>query len=287
MKKLLIVSMMALAIVACNKSRPTATDAASADDGAPSKENRSGNAEADGGNAGDETQPNTMAFAASEGRASTYAGKIGGKIEATLMLHRLGSVARGTMTYKSSGKPIAVLGKVEEDGTFFLREYLPDGLVTGVMMGHMKGDKLSGTWNGTAKENDLQMEMTRTQMESDEDWPYFPLTASTAGEYGYHYPAMAGNAGAAGGIILKHKDERWTFSIDCVTGPPGYRTASIEETEAEVVGDMEIHHTLADGDCQFVIRFFDGFAVVEHVGEHYDCGFGMGAGIEGEYLKLR
>ena len=99
-------------------------------------------------------------------------------------------------------------------------------------------------------------------------------------------PARPGDAGAAGGITVKNAGGKLTYSIDCVNGPPGYHVATIEETEGTLEGD-EITYNMADGDCQIVIRFFKGFAVVEHISGHYDCGFGMGAGVEGEYMKLR
>jgi hypothetical protein len=238
------------------------------------------------GNAGDESQPNTMALAAEGQSHSTYTGKIGGKIEASLDLFRTEQILRGTITYKKSGKPIMVLGTRGEGNTFFLREYLPDGLITGVMSGEMKDDEISGTWFGTGKGQELKLEMALTNLEAETAWPY-ASSGSVVGEYGYHYPAVStGDPGANGGLRIKKSGDQYIFSIECMNGPPGYHMAVVEDVKGTLEGD-EINFTIPDFDCQFVIRFFEGYATVEPIELSVDCGFGMGASIEGEYVKLK
>lgn len=285
MKKILMYGLLALGLAACS-SKTTATDAASAQDGAAAQGNGTGDS-GSGGNAGDMSEPNTMALAAADEGSWTesYSGTLNGKIEATLDLHGLGDVVRGTITYKSSGKPIMVLGTKGEDGTMFLREFQPDGLITGVLSGTSKNGKYVGTWSGNDKEFKMDLSSTRSKSTGDQ-WPY-AVQHSVAGEYAYHYPEPEkGMAGAAGTVRIIPKGDQVTFSMDCVNGPPGYHQAFIDETAATIENN-EIRYSMPDADCEFVIRFFQGFVMVEHIGEHYDCGFGMGAGIEGEYVKVR
>lgn len=242
--------------------------------------------EGDGGNAGDESMPNTMALAATQCTKSMYDGKIDGKIEASLSLYNRGGVVRGSITYKKGNKPIMVLGRMEGDGNFFLREYLTDGLITGVMSGKTTNKGLSGSWYGTSNHKDLKLEMSLISESDGEEWP-FAATGSVAGEYAYHYPANeAGDPGAAGTLIVKQKGDKVTFSFDCVNGPPAYNMATIEDMEA-TLSDNFIQVDVPDFDCEIAIEFFKGFASVLHPGGHYDCGFGHGAGIEGQYVKVR
>ncbi len=285
MKKLLMYGLLALGLAACG-SKSTGTDAADGKAGVSSEETGATDANA-GGNAGDMAEPNTMALASSDEDSWTesYTGTLNGKIEVALDLHGNGDVVRGTITYKSSGKPIVVLGTKGEDGTMFLREFQRDGLITGVLSGTSKNGKYVGTWSGNDKEFKMDLSTTNSKSTGNQ-WPYAAQGTFT-GEYAYHYPEPEkGMAGAAGTVAIKQKGDQVTFSIDCVNGPPGYHQAFIDETDATIENN-EIRYTMPDADCEFVIRFFQGFVMVEHIGEHYDCGFGMGAGIEGEYLKVR
>jgi hypothetical protein len=272
MKKGLILSWMALALVACDKPSTTATEAPT--------EARAGE---DAGNAGDPSQPEAKVHAPEFGSHSTYTGKIDGKIEATIDLYRLEDDLGGTITYKKSGEQLMVLGIMEDEVSFFMRQYLPDGLVTGVMWGEMKGDKLSGGWMDSSIRKEQKLEMIRKASESNIVWPY-TMKGSVVGEYGFHYPEMEGEAGLTGVIAVKSVGENLTYSLDCVHGSADM-AASIPETEAVLDGNV-LKYEMPVSRCEFEIRFFDGFAAVEHVGEHHNCGL-MGAIVVGEYVKLR
>ena len=104
--------------------------------------------------AGDADQALALTDAES-GWGGTYSGKLDGRIEVSLELHGLRDDVRGTITYKKSAKPIMVLGTMNTDGTFYLREYQPDGNVTGVLSGTEKGKKLTGSWYAPGAEKEL------------------------------------------------------------------------------------------------------------------------------------
>ncbi len=222
------------------------------------------------------------ATAEESGWAATYAGKLDGKLDASLDLYGLGDVVRGTITYKKSGKPIMVLGSFRTDGTFFLREYQPDGNVTGVISGTEKSKKLIGSWYapGTDKELKLDFDVVTVQEEGTVTWPY--SAKGISGEYGYHF----GKEGPSGVLIAKQVGDKVRFSIDCVTGAPGHNMAMVDAAEAPLI-ETGLHYKVPELDCEFQIQFFDGFAVVTFVDEKYDCEFGHNASIEGEFVKLK
>jgi hypothetical protein len=234
--------------------------------------------------------PNASTTDAPEGDPDTwqetYQGTLDGKIQVEMALTgQIGKSTRGTITYKSTGKPIMVLGYFSGDGNFFLREYQPDGLVTGVLSGSSKNGKLEGSWYSKGKE--LKLSMTTQTASKSAVWPY-NLKGSIAGEYAYHYPDEGEDPGAAGNLTVKVKGDQVTFAFDCITGPPGYHMATMEETEATLEDGNLIRYSNSEyGECAFEIRFYQGFASVTHVDEKYDCGFGMNAGVEGDYVKIR
>lgn len=233
-------------------------------------------------------QPPTMAIADHAAPwMERYTGSIDKIISVQVELTGMGELVRGSITYRKTNVPIMVMGHVRQDGNFFLREYQPDGLITGVMSGSRKGNQLLGKWYGTNHDKEYDLELSATEVRREGVvWPY-EAKGSLAGKYGYHYPAESnGDPGAEGFLTVKHSGDQVVFTFDCVTGPPGYNMAMMEETAGVLKGNAVHYSSTEEGDCALVIRFFDGFAVVEHEGEKYDCGFGHNASVEGEFVKL-
>jgi hypothetical protein len=283
-KFLLLVAMSTLFMVSCTSKTSTPADsgagtATTSEENIPQDEPLADDVES---SEAENEEQILAATDAESGWAATYAGKLDGKIEVTLEIKGLGDVLRGTITYKKSGKPILVLGSFNTDGTFFLREYQPDGNVTGVMSGTEKSKKLTGTWYppGTDKEMKLDLDAVTVQEEGTVSWPYGAI--KIAGEYGYHY----GKEGPMGSLTVKQSGDQVKFAFDCNTGAPGFNMAMLEETTA-TLKDGEVRYKMPDAECEIRIQFFDGFAVVGYVDEKYDCGFGHNAGVEGEFVKLK
>lgn len=274
---------LAMIAVGCNQQDNTNVDTQTEQSGNQNGEEATERGEALG-NAQDENMPNTMATAAGLVTKTNLSGKINGKIEASLELYQAGDVIRGSIIYKTSGKPILVLGTEGENGSIFLREFLPDGKISGGMSGEFNGEKFSGSWYGNDK--DLELEMNVTKQTEDVEWP-FDVTGSVAGEYAYHFPEEStGDPGAAGTLKVKQSGDKITFSFDCINGPPAYSIATVENTDGILEGNT-VEAKLPDLDCEFTIQFFKGFAMVHQKNGYLDCGFGNGAGIEGEYIKVR
>ena len=264
-----------------NEPKPVDSHPIPTADSAAASTSSSGGDEVQSSEAAHELQP-VVAGGEPTAWAAIYAGKIDGKIEATLSLNGLGDVVRGTITYKKSNKPITVLGKFVPDGTFFLRELQPDGNITGVLSGTESTRKLTGSWYapGTDKELKLEFDAVSVQESGTVTWPY--AAQRIAGDYGYHY----GKDGPMGSLAVKQTGDKVRCKLDCLGSAPGRNMALVEELSATLVGN-EVVCKVPDLDCKFRIQFFDGFAIVAFVDEHYDCEFGHNATIEGEFLKLK
>lgn len=215
-----------------------------------------------------------------------HTGKLDGKIEIILDLYGQDGAVRGTITYKKSGKPITVVGTLRKDD-LWLKELQADGLVTGTISGKIDRDRISGNWYGD-KEAEYKLETSASSPpEGGQEWPY-DAPSTVAGTYEYHYPPVEnGDPGAEGVLTVKQTGDKIIYSFDCVSSPPAYNMAMIEETESDLDGNVAHYHETEYGDCEFVIRFFKGFAIVEQQNGHYDCGFGMAASVEGEYIKIK
>jgi hypothetical protein len=272
MKSLLLLSVTLLLWSACgNKTSNENSNSAESAVATPNPEAAA--ASKQGGNESEEASAHGGAW------VNRFSGTMDGKIEVVMTLHGLGDIVRGTITYKKSGKPIIVLGTWNEDGTFFLREYQPDGSVSGILSGNAGDGKMVGTWSSPTSEKELKLALNQEgDVAADTKWPF--EAKNIGGEYSYSY----GEDGGAGSLSASVVGQKVKFSINCVTGAPAFRIADVEESEGELVNN-EVRYKMPDFDCEFVIQFFDGFAAISHIDEKYDCGFGMGAGIEGMYLK--
>lgn len=230
----------------------------------------------------DEASP-LAATADESGWAATYAGKLDGKVEATLSLYGLGDVVRGTITYKKVGKPIFVCGTFFTDGTFYLREFQPDGNVTGVLSGAQQGHKLIGSWYppGTDKEMRMELDAVTVQEEGTVQWPY--AAKNVSGDYHFHY----GKDGPVGDLSADQSGDEVSLFIECTTNAPARNIASMEKAVTTKIVDGVARYKMPEFDCEFEVRFYDGFAVVKYVDQRYDCGFGFRATIEGTYMKLK
>jgi hypothetical protein len=216
------------------------------------------------------------------GWAATYAGKLDGKVEATLSLYGLGDVVRGTMTYKKVGKPIFVCGTFLTDGTFHLREFQPDGNITGILSGTQQGQKLIGKWYPpeTDKEMRLEFDVVTVQEKGTNQWPYPPKDVS--GHYHFH----EGEDGPIGDMGAHQSGDEVSLSFECNTNAPARNIASVDEVTTKIV-DGVARYKMPEADCEFEVRFYEGFAEVEYVERRADCGFGFRATVAGTYLKLK
>ena len=148
-----------------------------------------------------------------------------------------------------------------------------------MMSGKIENGQLNGTWYAAAGERNYPMAVKASaQKPTPEEWP--AATRTVAGEYSYSFP----EEGGSGSLTVKQSGDDITFDAISVNGAPGYHIATIEDGKGTIV-DHTVHYSMNGGECEFNIRFYKDFAYIQFVGENYECDFGMGASIEGIFVR--
>lgn len=210
---------------------------------------------------------------------SYFEGKLDDKIEVEFYLQRHEDLLAGTITYKSSGIPIRIFGNYRDDQNFFIREYAKGTEVSGMMSGTIKDGKIEGSWYPPSGDKERKLKAIATSKAS-KGLTWKNAEQNVAGEYSYEFP----NEGGSGSLTVEQSGDKITFDAISVNGAPGYHIATIEEGAGKLV-DHKVHYSMNDGECEFYIRFYRDFAYIEFVEDKYACDFGMGASIEGIFVK--
>lgn len=214
----------------------------------------------------------------SENWSTKLSGSLDDKIMIDLDLARQGNLLKGTLTYKSQGKPIRVFGHVYSPNSFFIREYAKGTEVSGMLSGEFKSSEIEGSWSPPSGDKTRKMVLQLAEGKSAAKFGGQP--GNVAGKYSFVYP----NEGGAGNLNVKQTGNKLEFDVSSHTGAPGYRMAIIEEAEAELEGNSAICRYVP-GECEFKLTFFDDFAFIDWIDDKFECEFGMGASIEGIFVK--
>lgn len=187
----------------------------------------------------------------------------------------------GELIYDKVGKPIQLFGQLENGGKYVrLFEMDKKGNVTGILSGKWKNGSITeGSWFSPTKRNSLSLEIKAVpQNESNYNES---KTNDIVGKYHYEY----GKDGHVGTLNVQSvKDNEVTFELFCLTQAPARNIASVEEA-IEPMTNYTINMELSES-CQFKIRFFDGFAVINYTNNKVDCGFGHNADVAGIFKKI-
>lgn len=212
-----------------------------------------------------------------------WKGEIDGKIPVTLELQMQDGLAYGSLVYENVGTPIKVIGINEFDATYRLYEFESDGNITGIWNVELDEEEGSGSWFSPATLESMPVLLTPAGQGA-------PETDLTAGDLMGEYDFSYGKEGNNGGLSVTGFEEGNVFyDLICVTAPPAYHIATVEEGEGVLMGN-KIEVRWQDGeymDCAFDIRFYKDFAVVNYVDEKRECGFGHNAYVDGVFLKTK
>ncbi len=188
---------------------------------------------------------------------------------------------KGEVTYLKTQKrtPIAIIGRVIKD-SLDITEISKTGNITGFYHGKFDERLFSGTWNAPGSDKELKFDLAKKDtIVANSNITLNPVNVT--GEYVYQFTKF----GAGGGIdIQQTKPGYYTFRINCVTSSPANTIADTQAVNVHMVNNT-ITYKLPDGDCKFTIKAYSGFIIIDYVKPHVDCGFGMGAGIDGIFLK--
>jgi hypothetical protein len=218
-----------------------------------------------------------LGFAQTKVSQQTYDGFINGKIPISLSLTFDANIVYGTLIYKKVGQPIKVIGTLENED-ILLHEFATKADITGVYYGKKKSDEISGTWSSpNGKEMSFSLKKIITTLMNK------PENKSVTGSYAYSF----GKDGGTGNLYVQQVgNDKIIVEIQTVNGPPSYNQAIVEKKSLKLVGTEAIYENNEFGKCKFKLSFFEDGANIIYLNEAYDCGFGNGASVVGNYLKF-
>lgn len=219
---------------------------------------------------------NFGSFAQTKLSQVTYDGTINNRIPINLSLTIDGNLAYGILTYKKVGQPIKIIGTIEQE-SFLLHEFGEKAEITGLFYGTKKGDDISGSWsspNGKEMKFNLKKSTNSTIDKAE--------IKSVTGSYAYSF----GKDGGTGSLYVQQVNkEKIIIEIQSIKGPPSYNQAAIEKISLKLVKNEAIYENTEYGKCKFKISFCEDGANIIYLDEAYDCGFGNGASVVGNYIK--
>lgn len=219
---------------------------------------------------------NFGSFAQTKLSQVTYDGTINNRIPINLSLTIDGNLAYGILTYKKVGQPIKIIGTIEQEN-FLLHEFGEKAEITGLFYGTKKGDDISGSWSSpSGKEMKFSVKKsTNSTIDKAE-------IKSVTGSYAYSF----GKDGATGSLYVQQVNkEKIIVEMQAVKGAPSYNEATIEKTSLKLVKNEAIYENTEYGKCKLKISFCEDGANIIYIGDAYDCGFGNGASVVGNYIK--
>ena len=238
--------------------------------------------------------PVAITALAEPGARTEWSGTIDTDIDISLWLAEEDGRIRGELVYDRVGEPILLLGRRITDQFVVIHEFAADGRVTGTLSFDDPLDRsepIAGLWG----ELDLEL---RYEGIAAEPHRFDPLVQD--GIYVYQFRPF-GDAldpvgdpiwGSSGWLRVETVGtDQLLVEFQNTRRAPSYNLAIVEPA----VVPLENNRAVFDGaeiapdwlaDCAFEIVIFDEYAFVEHVDERWQCGFGMGAGVEMEYVRI-
>lgn len=212
----------------------------------------------------------------------TLSGTIKNTIPVFMWFFAKDGIVKGELTYLNTKarKPILIIGQVTAS-EIRINEFKRDGDITGTFYGMLDKKSFHGTWWNVAADEELVFDLKAkdtllnaidTSLQAKE----------IAGTYSY---AFAPNGFQGAMNVNEVSGDIYSFEISSVTPNPSRNIASVE-TDTVVVSNNTFDYLLKQShNCEFKVRFYNGFAVITYIDENFDCEFGLNATVEGIYLK--
>lgn len=215
----------------------------------------------------------------------SWKGFLNGKTPVFMHYQIDGNILVGEITYLNTKNklPITLLGSIDSDNNYRILEFEKSGNITGVITGKPTTGDFKGSWFSpkTRKELALNLVKKDTVLTSKK---IETKIEDLFGRYHYQYS----EAGYQGDFeIKKMPNSKAVFGITSVTGDPGRNLAQIDDDTISLT-TTDFTYKLADtDDCEFKVKFYKGFAVVQYTQGVCSGQFGMNATLEGIYLKTK
>lgn len=227
-----------------------------------------------------------------------WQGKINNKIPVSVWLEINEVIIVGEIVYLNTveKRPIRLLGEVNPD-YIHIQEMLPDGVISGMITGNIKGGNFIGQWMSPPKIVDkgndnfthidgkqYPISLSKSSItHKPYDWDFKPN--NLAGTYRYSY----GPNNVGGIITLDTPGQDYVFidyEISSATAAPAFNIADTGPQKGEIQGNrLECQ---LDADCAYEMIFFNNFIVVRYLKGSPCLGmFGWNSSLEGIFLKSK
>ncbi|MBQ3804340.1 MAG: hypothetical protein II844_00850 [Prevotella sp.] len=232
----------------------------------------------------------------------SFTGTLGGSVPVKLKFCVNGDqIAVGEIYYPKAKHPapILVVGRADDDGHYFLREFQSDGTVTGYMMFDIADENtpaehiVEGMWINPRTGKELRM----TKMYADNEFVDVPKyldyedPQNIGREYAYkiwneNYKSMMG-----GSVEFKAAG-KYKLHFKVSNCPQNIAEGESEPNRPAVLGESTHDYFNYDNvnECgySFSAHFFKKFVVLKSTSDYdtYGC-FGMGATFDGVYIKVK
>jgi len=215
-----------------------------------------------------------------------WTGNLNGKIPIFIHYQLNDKLIIGEITYLNTKNkiPIRLLGTIEEDKSYRLLEFDKTGNITGVIVGQPTGKIFNGSWVSPKTKKELVMILSlKDTLISSQDIQ--PDKNQVFGNYHYQY----GESGYNGDFnINKVGNDKIDFHILSLTNVErGPNIAEVEKDTVAMIGNSFIYKIPDSGNCEFKVTFYKGFVYINYTKGYCDNHFGIGATIDGIYLKTK
>lgn len=211
-----------------------------------------------------------------------WQGNINSKIPVFIHYQVKDSVVVGEIVYLNTKnkKPITLLGTIAPNNSCRLLEFAPTGTITGIIEVNINSSSCNGSWFSPNDKKELTLALTSkdTVMASKNI-----DSKNITGNYHYQY----GKEGYNGDLDIELlPNGKATFEIMSLTEGSSPNIAEVEKDTITLKKNRFIYR-LPDSDCAFEVIFYHNFAHIHYINNACTNQFGMGATVEGIYLKTK
>lgn len=214
-----------------------------------------------------------------------WTGTLNGKTPIFIHYQIDSNIIIGEITYLNTNDklPITLLGTIEDDKSYRLLEFEKLGNITGIITGLPTDKIFNGRWFSPKTRKELVVSLVKkdTAILSTKADP--PLQ-DIFGDYHYQYS----EAGYQGDFeIKKLPNSKASFGITSVTNEPARNVAQIDDDTITLNTTQFIYKIPDTKDCEFQVRFYNGFAYIRYTNGFCNGHFGNNATIDGIFLKTK
>jgi hypothetical protein len=199
--------------------------------------------------------------------SKTYTGLIGGKYAVEMELTKKGRLLKGSYFYVSKGIPIKLAGTIDANGYINLEEFSAAGAKTGVFIGRLIANKISGKWQSPDAKRTLTFSVTEVVAAAPklDDW-----SGVYDSKAGYNATLELKGPTADGAVHFK------------LSQIGGQSCAEMEEGTAYLVKPDLAEYYVPGSQCFFSFQFYGSEVYVREL----RCSHGASCGsFEGYYIR--